>query len=122
MRKGSTGHWAGGRKQSTVWNIDKPQKSETGHSTQKPVECMRRPIENNSSPGQAVYDPFLGSGTTIIAAETTGRVCYGLELMPVYCDIIVRRWQEFTGKEAVNQDGKTFAEREAEQVAKIAKV
>ena len=61
---------------------------------------MKRPIENNSSPGQAVYDPFLGSGTTIIAAEMTGRVCHGLELSPEYCDVIVKRWQEFTGKKA----------------------
>jgi DNA modification methylase len=66
VRKGKVGHYAGGRKQSTLWQIDKPVKSETGHSTQKPIECMKRPIENNSSPGQAVYDPFLGSGTTLI--------------------------------------------------------
>ena len=61
---------------------------------------MKRPIENNSSIGQAVYDPFLGSGTTIIAAEMTGRACYGLELSPEYCDVIVQRWQNFTGKKA----------------------
>jgi adenine-specific DNA methylase len=72
-----------------------------GHGTQKPVECMRRPIENNSSPGQAVYDPFLGSGTILIAAEQTGRVCYGMEIDPVYVDVIVRRWEEFTGKKAI---------------------
>ena len=100
VKKSRKGHYCGGRKQSTVWEIDKPRKSETGHSTQKPVECMKRPIENNSSPGQAVYDPFLGSGTTIIAAEMTGRVCHGLELSPEYCDVIVKRWQEFTGKKA----------------------
>lgn len=97
------GHWQGDRKQSTVWNIDKPMKSETGHSTQKPVECMRRPIVNNSSAGQAVYDPFLGSGTTLIACEMEARVCYGLELSPAYCDLIVRRWEEFTGKEATRE-------------------
>lgn len=94
------GHWSGSRKQSTVWNIDKPMKSETGHSTQKPVECMRRPIQNNSSPGQVIYDPFLGSGTTIIAAESEGRYCYGLELEPEYCDIIIERWQQYTEQEA----------------------
>lgn len=94
------GHWSGSRKESTVWNIDKPMKSETGHSTQKPVECMRRPILNNSSPGQAVYDPFLGSGTTLIAAETEGRHCYGLELEPEYCDIIIKRWENLTGLKA----------------------
>ena len=58
MRKGKTAHWAGDRTQTSVWQIDKNKSSETGHSTQKPVECMRRPIENNSSPGQAVYEPF----------------------------------------------------------------
>jgi DNA modification methylase len=63
VRNGTTGHWQGDRTQSTLWQIAKPQKSETGHSTQKPVECMKRPIENNSSPGQAVYEPFSGSGT-----------------------------------------------------------
>ncbi|WP_333710355.1 site-specific DNA-methyltransferase [Malikia spinosa] len=97
VRKGGTGHWAGDRKQTTLWQIPKPAKSETGHSTQKPVECMRRPIENNSSPGQAVYEPFSGSGTTIIAAEQTGRCCYAIELNPAYVDVAVRRWQEFTG-------------------------
>ena len=104
VRKNRKGHYCGGRKQSTVWEIDQPRKSETGHSTQKPVECMKRPIENNSSPGQAVYDPFLGSGTTIIAAEMTGRVCHGLELSPEYCDVIVKRWQEFTAKKATHAE------------------
>ena len=100
VRKGGKGHWNGDRKQTTVWEIDKPQKSETGHSTQKPVECMQRPIENNSKPGDAVYEPFSGSGTTIIAAEMTGRVCHALELSPEYCDVAVKRWQEFTKKKA----------------------
>lgn len=97
-----TGNWTGDRSQSTLWEIDKPSKSETGHSTQKPVECMRRPMQNNSLPGDIVYDPFLGSGTSIIAAESCGRVCYGLELNPAYVDVIVRRWQEFSGKKAVH--------------------
>ena len=83
-----------------MWDIDKPMKSETGHSTQKPVECMKRPIENNSSPGQAIYEPFSGSGTTIIAGEMTGRYVYAMELSPAYCDVAVNRWQDFTGKKA----------------------
>lgn len=95
------GHWHGDRKQSTLWQIPKPQKSETGHSTQKPVECMRRPIENNSSPGQAVYEPFSGSGTTIIAAEMSGRSCHAVELNPAYVDVAVKRWQDFTGQQAM---------------------
>lgn len=97
VKKSGTGHWSGDRKQTTLWQIPKPAKSETGHSTQKPVECMKRPIENNSSPGQAVYEPFSGSGTTIIAAEMTGRCCYAIELNPAYVDVAVKRWQEFTG-------------------------
>jgi len=100
VRKGATGHWGGDRKQSTLWQIPKPQKSETGHSTQKPVECMKRPIENNSSPGQAVYEPFSGSGTTIIAGEMTGRCVYAIELNPAYVDMAVTRWQNFTGQTA----------------------
>ena len=99
-KSGATGHWAGDRKQTTVWKIDKPQKSKTGHSTQKPVECMQKPIENNSSPGQVVYEPFSGSGTTIIAAEKTGRACYAIELNPAYVDMAVIRWQNFTGRTA----------------------
>lgn len=113
VRDGGTGHWAGDRKQTTIWNIPKPQKSETGHSTQKPVECMKRPIENNSSPGQAVYEPFSGSGTTIIAAEMTGRSCHAIELSPVYVDVAVRRWEAFTGQSATLEgDGRTFKEIE----------
>ena len=103
-----TGHWAGDRKQTTLWSI-KHIKSETGHSTQKPVECMKKPIENNSSPGQAVYEPFSGSGTTIIAAEQTGRCCYAMELNPAYVDVAVRRWMEFTGGQAYHESsGEAF--------------
>ena len=72
---------------------------------------MRRPILNNSSPGQAVYEPFMGSGTTLIAAETTGRVCLGIELNPAYVDVAVERWQRFTGKAAVlDGSGRSFPE------------
>ena len=111
VRKGKTGHYDGGRKQSTLWQIDKPQKSETGHSTQKPVECMKRPIENNSSAGQAVYEPFSGSGTTIIAAEMTSRCCHAIELNPAYVDVAIERWQNFTGQQAtLEATGETFSE------------
>jgi len=110
-KSGATAHWCGARDQSTLWKIDKPQKSETGHSTQKPVECMRRPIMNNSSPGQAVYETFSGSGTTIIAGEMTGRHVYAIELNPAYVDVAVKRWQDFTGQKATLEgDGRTFEE------------
>ena len=107
VREGKTGHWSGDRKQTTVWNIPNMHRTQgnvddgkTEHSTQKPVECMRRPVENNSSPGQAIFEPFAGSGTTIIACEQTGRICHAIELNPAYCDLIVARWEKFTGGKA----------------------
>jgi DNA modification methylase len=117
-----TGHWAGDRKQTTLWQIaSRGQDTETVHGTQKPVECMRRPIENNSSPGQAVYEPFSGSGTTIIAAEMTGRACHAVELSPAYVDVAVKRWQDFTGQQAVlDGDGRPFHEIEEARRAAVA--
>jgi DNA modification methylase len=116
VRSGSKGHWSGDRKQTTVWAIPH-RKSETGHGTQKPVECMRRPMENNSSPGQAVYEPFCGSGTTIIAAEMSGRACHAVELSPAYVDVAVVRWQEFTGRDVLLEgDGRCFAEIRRERL------
>ena len=111
VRDGKTGHYGGDRTQSTLWSIPKPARSETGHSTQKPVECMARPMLNNSSPGQAVYEPFSGSGTTIIAGEMNSRSVHAVELNPAYIDVAVLRWQEFTGGGAVLEgDGRTFSE------------
>ncbi len=112
-----TGHWTGDRKQTTLWQIaSSGQDAETVHGTQKPVECMRRPIENNSSPGQAVYEPFSGSGTTIIAAEMSGRACHAIELSPAYVDVAVQRWHAFTGQQAVLEaGGASFAAVAAER-------
>jgi len=108
VRSGATGHWQGDRKQTTLWQFASVHRTRgnaedmrTNHSTQKPVECMKRPIENNSSAGQAVYEPFSGSGTTIIAAEMTGRACHAIELNPAYVDVAVIRWQDFTGQKAI---------------------
>ncbi|MCW6509803.1 DNA-methyltransferase [Lichenifustis flavocetrariae] len=97
VRKGRTAHWSGDRKQCTIWPI-MHLKSASGHGTQKPVEAMRRPMENNSQPGDVVYDPFVGSGTTIIAAQSLGRVCHAVELDPAYVDLAVRRWERMTGR------------------------
>jgi len=121
IRKGKTAHWSGDRSQSTLWQIDKPVKSETGHSTQKPVECMRRPIENNSSPGQAVYDPFVGSGTTIIAAEMTARACHALEINPGYVDVAIERWQTFCrGTARLQGTGESFAQIKQARAVEVA--
>lgn len=95
VRKGSKSHWIGDRTQSTVWNIGRSDGEEaTVHGTQKPLECMARPMRNHDAP--AVYDPFLGSGTTVMAADALGRSCFGLELSPAYVDVIVTRWQNRT--------------------------
>ena len=76
VRKTGRSAWSGDRTQTTLWQIaSRDQDAATAHGTQKPVECMRRPMLNNAAPGQPVYDPFLGSGTSVIAAETTGRIC-----------------------------------------------
>src|SRR6266404_1628729 len=107
VRKGRSSRWRGDRTQSTVWQIANLNsfggnrgEPVTGHGTQKPVELMRRPILNHTERGDRVYDPFLGSGTTLVAAEQTERVCLGLEIDPRYVDVIVCRWQEFSGKTA----------------------
>lgn len=112
VRKGATGHWAGDRKQSTIWDIPNMHRTQgsvddgkTNHSTQNPVACMERPMLNNSRHGDAVYDPFGGSGTTLIAAEKTGRRCFMMELDPVYVDMIVARWEAATGKKATLNAG-----------------
>ena len=80
---------------------------------------MRRPIENNSSPGQAVYEPFSGSGTTIIAAEMTGRSCLAIEIDPAYVDVALLRWQAFTGATAtLEESGASFADVGAQRAVK----
>jgi len=112
-REGGPVKWSGDRKQSTTWNIkslhlmggargtdDNPV---TGHATQKPLECMARPIRNHGASGAVVYDPFCGSGTTVVAAEHLDRVSVALEISPAYCDVIVERWQRLTGDKAVRQ-------------------
>jgi DNA modification methylase len=101
VRSGRPAKWNGDRSQSTVWDIGRDDDSEqTVHGTQKPVEAMLRPIRNHGGPNDDIYDPFLGSGTTLVAAEMLGRRCLGLELDPRYCDVIVTRWANFTGQKA----------------------
>src|SRR3954463_11469387 len=124
VRAGKPASWCGDRKQSTVWEVsnlnafggETATDTITGHGTQKPVEVMRRPLLNHTERGGLVYDPFLGSGSTLVAAEDTGRVCYGLELSPAYVDVIVQRWQKLTGRKAVlEENGRSFEEMERER-------
>jgi DNA modification methylase len=97
VRKGCASRYAGPTNEPTVWDIPQPSVNEL-HPTQKPLECMARPIRNHDAP--EVFDPFLGSGTTLIACEKLGRRCYGMEIEPRYVDVAVKRWEQFTGKEA----------------------
>lgn len=118
VRKGKRSNWQGARNQPTVWDIVH-QSSDTNHGAQKPIECMKRPIENNSKRCDYVYDPFSGSGTTIISAEMTGRRCLAVEIAPEYVDVGVIRWQTVSGKEAVlAATGQTFAQVAAERTKK----
>jgi DNA modification methylase len=108
---------------STIWSSPSPKfimggsdEEKFDHPTQKPVELMRRPILNHLRRGELVYEPFLGSGTTLAAAELTQRVCYGVELDPKYVDVVVQRWQTLSGKQAVlDGDGRTFEEIKAQR-------
>ena len=125
VRKGARSHWRGDRTQSTVWPVatlnpfggKNQEETATGHGSQKPIELSRRPILFHTERGEAVYDPFLGSGTTLIAAELTERVCCGLEIDNRYCDVIVCRWQQLTGRLAtLDGDGRSFDEIKAERL------
>jgi DNA modification methylase len=112
---------------TTVWDAASPKMIMGGsteekfdHPTQKPVDIMRRPILNHTSRSDAVYDPFLGSGTTVMASELTDRACYGLELDPSYIDVTIERWQRFTGKTAMlDTDGRTFDQVRTDRLSKM---
>ncbi len=92
--------WHGGRDQGDVWEVERPSSSEA-HPTMKPLALVEKAINNSSSAGDLVLDLFLGSGSTLIACERTGRVCYGMELDVHYGSVVLARWESFTGKEAV---------------------
>jgi len=101
VREGANAGWIGDRKQSTLWEVPTvnagrgtPDDAITDHSCQKPVEVMARPIRNHTGD---VYDPFLGSGSTLIAAEQVGRRCYGMEISPAYVQVAIERWAAHTG-------------------------
>jgi DNA modification methylase len=110
VRRGATAEWAGDRTQTTVWEIagfnvsgagtDDPK---LGHGTQKPLECMARPMRNHYGPGAVVYDPFLGSGTTLIACEQLGRRCLGVDILPQYVAVTLQRFADTTGQTPVRR-------------------
>jgi site-specific DNA-methyltransferase (adenine-specific) len=94
-KPGGRHYWAGGRDQDTVWEIPRPRRS-AEHPTMKPVALIERSLQNSSCRDAVVLDPFAGSGSTLIAAETTGRRCLAMEIDPHYCDVIRRRYEDFT--------------------------
>jgi len=113
VKKGAKSNWKGDRKQTTVWDFSAPNMSNSGskddkteHPTQKPVELFYRSIKHHTNSGEYVYDPFAGSGTLMIACEKSDRRALMMELDPKYCDVIVARWEKFTGKKAVLHDRK----------------
>lgn len=113
VRKGSKAYWRGDRKETTVWEIANlnsakqgAENEKMGHGTQKPLECMARPIRNHTLLGEVIYEPFLGSGTTLIAAEKLSRKCFAVELDPAYCDLSVLRYKKFC-----ESNGKSFSAR-----------
>lgn len=118
VRKGRTARWCGDRKQTTMWEVPlldanaAPEDTLAGHSTQKPVECMARPLRNHGAAGDIVYDPFVGSGTTIIAAQKTGRDCLAIDIVPSNVDIARRRWAEFVHGEGCDWEALTPAVQE----------
>ena len=99
VRKGRTAGWTGDRRQVTVWQIPH-RRNASGHAAEKPIECMMRPMLNHTKTGDAVYDPFVGSGTTILAAEQSGRRCIAIEIDPAHCATSIARWEALTGRKA----------------------
>src|ERR1700730_12656632 len=124
VREGKGSNWCGDRTQSTLWEVQNlnpiggnREEDATGHGTQKPIELMRRAILNHTSMGGIIYDPFLGSGTTLMAADLCDRVCVGMDIDPAYVDLIVTRWQRQTGSFAKLETSRaTFEEVRTERV------
>ena len=118
LRKKNAPWYGKAGENSTIWDSPSPKfimggsdEEKYDHPTQKPVDLMRRPLLNHTKRGEAVYEPFLGSGTTLAAAEITERVCWGIELDPKYVDVVITRWQTITGgKATLDGDGRTFDE------------
>ncbi len=104
-KDGASHVWNSDRTQTTVLNFDRPTRNES-HPTMKPVELFAYQITNNTKGEDIVLDTFLGSGTTLIAAQKTGRICYGVELDPKYVDVIIQRYVDYTENETIKLNGK----------------
>jgi site-specific DNA-methyltransferase (adenine-specific) len=108
-KAGQSPSWYGGNKEQTVWRFSVER--EGLHPTMKPVSLLSHALQNSSKSGDEVLDLFGGSGSTLIACEKTARDCRMMELDPKYCDVIIKRWQDFTGQQATHEEsGKTYAE------------
>jgi DNA modification methylase len=119
-KEGADHYWCGARDQGDVWFIDKPVRNDL-HPTMKPVALVERAIRNSSKSRDIVLDPFGGAGSTLIACEKAGRQARLIELDPKYCDMIVRRWQEWTGEQAkLESDGRTLEDVAAGRAAAAA--
>ena len=112
VKKGAKSNWKGDRKQTTVWDCDIPNRAgssnkddKTDYPTQKPVELFTKAILHHTNPGEYVYDPFAGSGTLLVACEKTKRRALMMELDPKYCDIIIQRYENYSGKKAIREAG-----------------
>ena len=102
--KGEKHRWFGERDKTTVWEVKKVSNSDYVHPMQKPVELYLIPIQNHTQLGEVICEPFSGSGSQFIAAEQLGRKCYGMEISQIYCDVIVKRWEQVTGKKATLEE------------------
>jgi DNA modification methylase len=120
VRRGGSAHWQGDRTQSTVWTVPNlnamggtrtDENTPTGHSTQKPVRLFEIPMRNHTTAGEAVYDPFVGSGTALIAAQKTGRIAYVMDVDPQYVQVALTRWETYTGQTATRLGGAVAARR-----------
>ncbi len=119
-KEGTDHFWCGARDQGDVWLVKKPVSNDL-HPTMKPVELVERAVRNSSKSRDTVLDPFGGSGSTLIACERSGRQARLIELEPKYCDVIVRRFQEYAGKTAMLEtDGRAFADVAAERLGVVA--
>jgi len=111
FQRGKGHTWYGGRKETDIWKCSREKRTEYVHPTQKPTELIQRAIKNSSKAGDTVLDLFGGSGSTLVAAHSVERIAYCMELDPVYVDVAVARWENFTGKDAKLETGETFKEK-----------